>query len=48
MPLHTKLDDLFRQTFAVHTFPELQKKLDRFSAAVGNPAAQLLLKRGRK
>ena len=48
MPLQTKLDDLFRQCFMVYTFPELQKKLDKFNTAVVNPAAQLLLKRGRK
>ena len=48
MPLQSKVDDLFRQCFAVNTFPELQKKLDKFSTAVANPAAQLLLRRGRK
>ena len=48
MPLQSKVDDLFKQCFAVNTFPDLQKKLDKFSTAVVNPAAQLLLRRGRK
>ncbi|GAX72798.1 hypothetical protein CEUSTIGMA_g253.t1 [Chlamydomonas eustigma] len=48
VPLQTKMDELFKNCFDVYLFPELQKRLDRFSAAVSNPAAQLLLKRGRK
>ncbi len=47
-PLWAKVQDLFKECFNMYTFPELQKKLERFSPAVGNPAAQLLLKRGRK
>mmetsp|Transcript_37672 Transcript_37672/g.83892 ORF Transcript_37672/g.83892 Transcript_37672/m.83892 type:complete len:441 (-) Transcript_37672:2613-3935(-) len=46
--LSLKLMTLLRESFSIHTFPELQKKLDKFSPAVTNPAAQLLLKRGRK
>jgi hypothetical protein len=48
MPLQTKLDDILRHCFVMNIFPDLQKKLDKFSAAVSNPSAQLLLKRGRK
>lgn len=40
--------ELFKECFQMYVFPDLQKKLDRFGPAVANPAAQLLLKRGRK
>lgn len=46
--LSYKLMSLFRECFSMHTFPELTKKLAKFEPAVHNPAAQLLLKRGRK
>ncbi len=48
IPLLTKMDELFKGCFELYTFPDLQKKLEKFSPAVANPAAQLLLKRGRK
>ena len=46
--LSIKLVSLFGECFSVYTFPDLSKKLDRFSVAVSNAAAQLLMKKGRK
>lgn len=48
MSLSSKLQELLKDSFLLHTFPDLTKKLEKFSPAVGNPAAQLLLKRGRR
>lgn len=47
-PLSKKIKDLFTLSFSVYFFPDLSKKLEKFSPAASNPAAQLLLKRGRK
>lgn len=46
--LSFKLNRLFKECFAMFTFPDLQKKLTKFEPATQNPAAALLLKRGRK
>lgn len=46
--LSFKLQSLFTECFAMHTFPEITKKLVKFEACVHNPTAQLLLKRGRR
>ncbi|KAF5840410.1 hypothetical protein DUNSADRAFT_16787 [Dunaliella salina] len=47
-PLSIKLQSLFKDCFALYTFPDITKKLARFEPCVQNPAAQLLLKRGRR
>jgi hypothetical protein len=39
---------MLKECFQLFVYPELQKKLEKFSPAVANPAAQLLLKRGNK
>mmetsp|Transcript_2579 Transcript_2579/g.4376 ORF Transcript_2579/g.4376 Transcript_2579/m.4376 type:complete len:436 (+) Transcript_2579:107-1414(+) len=46
--LSFKLLTLFRETFAVHSFPEITKRLIKFEPAVNNMAAGILLKRGRR
>mmetsp|Transcript_22905 Transcript_22905/g.58437 ORF Transcript_22905/g.58437 Transcript_22905/m.58437 type:complete len:440 (-) Transcript_22905:427-1746(-) len=46
--LSYKVMRLFKECFAMHTFPDLAKKLSKFEPATQNPAAALLLKRGRK
>jgi predicted kinase len=46
--LSQKLMSLFRESFSNHTFPYITKKLAKFEPCTHNPAAQLLLKRGRR
>ena len=46
--LATKFKELLNSCFSIYFFPEVSRKLDKFSQASSNPAAQLLLKRGRR
>ncbi|GLC43541.1 hypothetical protein PLESTM_001484500 [Pleodorina starrii] len=46
--LSVKVTALFRECFAASTFPELQRRLERFSPALNNSNAMLLLRKGRK
>eukprot|EP00198_Chlamydomonas_reinhardtii_P009683 XP_001699020.1 predicted protein [Chlamydomonas reinhardtii] len=46
--LARKVTALFRECFAASSFPELQRRLERFTPAVNNSNALLLLRKGRK
>lgn len=46
--LSLKVTALFRESFALSSFPEIQRKLERFAAASNNSNAMLLLRKGRK
>lgn len=46
--LSLKVLALFREVLSTHTFPDLQRKLERFTPALSNSNALLLLRKGRK
>ncbi len=46
--LSLKVTALFRECFASSSFPDLQRRLERFTPAVNNSNAMLLLRKGRK